>query len=201
VSVFYIYFSLASRWYHYTNFNETSMKNLPNIELSTKPQITLDLPSILHSYIRFVFDTPTCEDYIILNRKHEIGKLINAMVLTSDVPVRRPLTDNPVKLILPVTENNVNPVKFHFIYVSPWGEEKIRDYIDAHFRLWIKRRFEIGYELNYEQRDIVEAILRGLNERNQAANFDAIKKIDYRNRRKIEEKRFKKLLNDCIIDD
>ena len=47
-------------------------------------------------------------------------------------------------------------------------------------------------------KEIVEAVLRGLNLRNNAVNFEAIKKIDYRNRRKIEEKRFEELLKDSV---
>ena len=171
-------------------------------QTENRPHVFINLPCLLESYLRYIFKTPATEKHIELNRKSDIGKMITSQVITSDLPISvSPLELNRVKVILPVTENNVNAVKYHFIRISPWGEEKIRDYIEADFRLWIKRRFEIGYELNYEQRQIVDAILRGLNERNQVANFDAIKKIDYRNRRKIEEKRFKSLLNDCMIED
>ena len=70
------------------------------------------------------------EGNIILSRKSDIGKHIYSMVMTSDMPVKGlPCTD-PVSFIIPVTGANQYIIKYRFIYVSRWGEEKIQDYIE-----------------------------------------------------------------------
>lgn len=169
------------------------------INFKTKPQVTVDLDPILESYCRFVFNTPVNQKEIVVSRHHDIGKLIHSNVSAKDLPVRRPFTDNAVVFILPVNQKNQHALKCHFLYVSNWGEQKIRDGIEYEFKRWVRQRFEMGYiEKKMNRKEIVEAILRGLNMRNNAANFDAIKKIDYRNRRRIEENRFNELIKDYI---
>lgn len=164
------------------------------LDLTKKPQITISLSPLLEAYCRFVFNTPAKQKEIIVSRTHDIGKLIHSNVITSDLPVRRPFIDHPVTFILPVNPINRHSVNSHFLKVSNWGEQKIQDGVEYEYRKWVERRFEIGYQIKWSQKQIIDAILRGLNIRNNAANFDAVKKIDYRNRRKTEEKRFEKLL-------
>jgi len=164
------------------------------LDLSTKPQITISLSPLLEGYCRFIFNTPTKQKEIIVSRSHDIGMLIHSNIISSDIPVRRPFIANPVTLILPTNKVNHHAIRFHFLKVSKWGEQKIQDGIEFEYRKWVERRFELGYQKKFSQKEIIDAILRALNVRNNAANFDAIKKIDYRNRRKIEEKRFAMLL-------
>lgn len=165
------------------------------IDLSTKPQITISLPPLLEAYCRFIFNTPPEQKEIIVSRNHDIGKLIHSNVITSDMPVRRPLFDHPVTFILPVNKVNHHGISFHFLKVSNWGEQKIIDGIDYEYRKWVERCFEIGYQKRWDQKQIIDALLRGLNIRNNVANFDAMKKYDYRNRKKNDEKRFVELLS------
>jgi hypothetical protein len=168
---------------------------MTKIDLSTKPQITIFLPPLLEAYCRYVFKTPPNQKEIIVSRNHDIGKLIHANVITSDLPVKRPLLDHAVTFILPVNRVNHHGISFHFLKVSNWGEQKIVDGIDYEYRKWVERCFEIGYQKKWEQKEIIDAILRGLNVRNNVANFDAMKKNDYRNRKKCDEKRFIELLS------
>ncbi len=166
-----------------------------NIDLSTKPKIIIDLDPVLEAYCRYVFSTPPNQKEIVVSRHHDIGKLIHSNIIASDLPIRRPFLKNSVIFILPVNYKNQHAMKNHFLAVSNWGEQKISDGIEFEFRSWVKQRFEIGYnEKRMDRKDIIDAILRGLNLRNNAANFDTIKKIDYRNRRRIEEKRFNSLI-------
>lgn len=164
------------------------------VNLSTKPRIYISLPQVHEAYCRFIFSTPDNQPEIIVSRAHDIGKLIHANVSVSDIPVRRPLLEGVVTFILPVNNQNCHGISSHFLKISAWGRQKIQDGIAYEFDKWVKRRFEIGYEKKFTQKEIVEAILRGLNVRNNSINFDAVKKNDYRNRRKIEEKRFMDLL-------
>lgn len=167
---------------------------LKNVNLQTKPQITISLDPVLEAFCRYIFKTPPNQKQIIVSRCQDIGKLIHSNVITSDLPVRRPFDINPVTFIIPVNKVNHHAVSFNFLKISNWGEQKIQDGIEYEFRRWVNLKFENGYRKHHQQKDIVEAILRGLNVRNNAANFDAIKKIDYRHTRKEEEKRFKSLL-------
>ena len=169
------------------------------INFSTKPKIIINLDPVLEAYCRFIFSSIPDQKEIVVSRHHDIGKLIHSNINTSDLPIRRPFLENPVTFILPVNHKNQHALKHHFLYVSNWGEQKIADGIEYEFKAWVRQRFEVGYiKKKLDRKDIIEAILRGLNLRNNAANFDTIKKIDYRNRRRIEERRFENLINDCI---
>ena len=165
------------------------------LDLTKKPQITISLSPLLEAYCRFVFNTPSDQKEIIINRKHDVGLLIHANVSEKEFPVKGPFLDHPVTFILPVNKTNHHGIQSSFLTVTDWGLQKIQDGIEYEFRKWVERRYEVGYFKRYEQKDIIDAILRGLNVRNNTANFDAIKKIDYRNRRRIEEKRFQILLS------
>lgn len=162
--------------------------------MSTQPSITISLNPVLEAYCRWVFATPPEHKEINITRHHCIGKHIFSHVLKSDLPVKRPVKNNPVVFTLPTTDNSFQALKNSFLFVDDWAEMKINDFIKADFDLWVRRRFESGYFYRLQQKEIIDAILRGLNLRMNAVNFDMIKKIDYRNRRKLEEKRFKSLL-------
>lgn len=170
---------------------------LKNLDLSTKPQITFSLTPLHQAFCRFIFKTPTDKKHIILSRRHDIGKLIFAHIMSGDFQFNRPLMDNPVTFILPMPSNEHGYwLRYRYIYIPRWAEEKINDSIDYEFRAWVRERFRIGYEEEgMDQKTIINTILRGLNVRNNEANFDMIKKIDYRNRRKREEIQFKRLLS------
>lgn len=167
-----------------------------NIDLTTKPQITFSLPPILEAYCRFVFNTPERQRQIIITRRHDIGKLIFSHIMSGDFSIKRPSFDHAVTFILPVPSTaHEYWLRYRHIYIPRWAEEKITDAIEYEFRSWVKDRFRIGYEEEgMEQKTIINAILRGLNIRNNVVNFDTIKKIDYRNKRKKEEIQFKKLI-------
>jgi hypothetical protein len=173
------------------------MKPSVKINFETKPKIIFELPPILEAYCRFVFRTPAEQRQIVLTRRHDIGKLIFGHIMSADFSLKRPVMTHPVTFILPMPSNEHGYwLRYRHIYLPKWAEEKITDAIEYEFRSWVKERFRIGYDSEkYEQKTIVNAILRGLNVRNNAVNFDAIKKIDYRERRKQEEIQFMRLLN------
>lgn len=165
-----------------------------SINFETKPQVKLCLTPTLEAYCRYIFNTPPNQDVIILNKREDIGLHITSHIAISELPPHRPFHKGQVTFILPVTQNNCYALKYRFFHVSRWAEEKIQDFIEAEFRQWVKDKFEHGYSKGFNQEDIIDAILRGLNVRNTAVNFDTIKKIDYRNRRKKEKERFESLL-------
>jgi hypothetical protein len=166
------------------------------LEPETRPHVTIALKPHLEAYLRYVSKTPEKEKAITIDRRLDAGQLIHSLVLISEYPVKCTFKENPVMLILPQVHET--PLQGnHFFKISDWGELKINDWLEYEFKMWVYRRFEIGYRKNYTQNQITEAILRGLNLRNQVINFETIKKNDYRNRRGTEEKRFISLLTDC----
>ncbi|WP_372648244.1 hypothetical protein [Draconibacterium sp.] len=167
-----------------------------NINYDTKPKITFSLDPLHQAYCRHLFNSEPGSKYIIVSRRSIVGKLIHSFIFPSNFPVNRPLIENPVTFVLPVKNTNHYIYKSRFIYIPKWAEEKLQDYIEADFKCWVRERFEIGYKKKFDQKEIIEAILRGLNVRNNTANYDTIKKIDYRYRRKKTEKRFSELLSD-----
>ncbi|MFV0269763.1 MAG: hypothetical protein ACK5HT_21805, partial [Draconibacterium sp.] len=74
-----------------------------------------------------------------------------------------------------------------------WVEQKFQDAIEYEFKWWVREKFRVGYDEGFDQKTIINAILTGLNERENVAKYDTIKKIDYRTRKTEEKKRFKKL--------
>lgn len=172
------------------------IKHSPKIDLESKPQITIDINQVHEAYLRFIFSTPEKNRYIILSRRQDIGRLISSHIMSGDFQSKRPLMLHPVTFILPVPRTEIGYwLQKRHLYFPDWAQSKINDAVEYEFRCWVKERFRIGYEdERMDQKTIINAILRGLNVRNNSVNFDMIKKIDYRNKRKREEIQFKKLL-------
>jgi len=174
------------------------MTKKPVIDLERKPAITVDLPPHLEAYCRMLFKSQPRQSRIILSRRHHIGKLIFGHIMAADFKVSIPSgMHNPVTFILPQPSSELGYfLQYRVIYFPGWCNDLVRDAIEADFRLWLRERFWIGYEQKgWEQQRIVNAILRRMNLRNNAVNFDMLKKIDYRNRREREEKDADELCN------
>ena len=167
---------------------------IKNAKYRPKPQVTINIDPIREAYCRFIFKTPENQPEITIHLKHDLGMLIHSHVRSSHCFRKSPSLINPVTIILPTNPVNQNGILSGFLFVDSWGLQKIENAIEYDFRKWVERRYEIGYRKRFDRKDIIEAILRGLNVRNNVANFDAIKKIDYRNHRKNEEIRFAELL-------
>lgn len=154
--------------------------------------ITIDLPSHLADYCRHEFGEDP-EGNIILRRNHDIGKQIYSHILTADLPQKQLPGLHPTSFIIPVTKSNRYVLVSRFLYISRWGEEKIRDYIESDFNQRMRILFEAGYRKNYSQKQIVEAILQAYNIKNTSLNYEAIKKSDYRNQKKLRRLVFEDL--------
>ncbi len=165
-----------------------------NIDLTSKPQITINLDPVLEAYLRLAFKTPKDQKEIFLNRGKREGQAIYSKVMPIDFPERRPFMSNPVTFILPITKNNHHILRCRFYKVSKMGEEQIHDDLNVLMDKWLFKFFQRGYRKKFSQDEIIVAVLRGLNLRKNAVNYDAIKKFDYRERRKLEQKTFDELL-------
>jgi hypothetical protein len=162
-----------------------------------KPQITVNLSPVLEAYCRWIFKTPENEKSIMISRRHDVGKHIFSHVMKSEFPVKkRPIKEGYrlVTFILPVPDNSGYQLNNHYLYIDDLVDMQINDFIKADFNAWCREKFERGYNFGWLQESTIKAILRGLNLRNNIENKEAVKKNDYRCRKKKEEERFKMLL-------
>lgn len=149
-----------------------------------KPNVTIELAPHLHDYLYHEFGCSK-ENGIVVTTTKDIGKMIQAMVTIAAIPPRVPLKDNPITLYLPIQEWNHFILNENFIYIPDWKQRMLQDYIEASFRLRIREYFVAGYEKGFKQDKIVKAFLMAYNIKNNALNYDAVKKYDYRNRKRI----------------
>lgn len=154
--------------------------------MKNRPVVTFSLPPILADFCRHLFKEDKNGNLVLSTRK-DIGKMIYSNLSASDLPVRRPLLENPISFVIPTTAANHYILGGRFLFVSKWGEEKIEDFIEPVFKFRVRRHFEIGYQKGYTQKRIIEGILWQYNIKENKLNFEAIKKMDYRNNRKLRE--------------
>lgn len=160
-----------------------------------KARITLSLPPHLADFCRYEFQTNEID--ILISTKHDIGKQIVSQICVSDLPVKQVKYETPVTFLIPETPfvNYEN----RFICLSKWGEYKIREFIRAEFNFRARLFFEIGYQKNYQQKQIIDGFLLGYNIRNNSLSFEAVKKNDYRKRTKNIENVFRDIQNAIVV--
>lgn len=151
--------------------------------MEQRPHIVIELTPILQDFLYKEFESKE-KGYISLNTRNEIGKFINSMITVSAMPPRVPCVDNNLTILLPVQEWNHFVLSGNFITVVSWKETMIKDYLDALYRLRIREFFTVGYEKGMSQDKLIKAFLELYGSKNNAVNYDTIKKIDFRNRKK-----------------
>lgn len=150
-----------------------------------RPTITIDLKKHLEDFLLHEFKSDD-SGAIILTKRSDIGLYIDSMWTIAKQPSDvRPMS-HPVRFILPVSEENHYIFKNHFIHVPAWKENMINQFLESEFRRRLRDYFSIGYEKGFCQKDIIESFLVQYGMKNNAINFDQIKKYDYRSRRSLK---------------
>lgn len=150
-----------------------------------KPKVTIELSPHLHDFLYHEFGTPRGEEGVTVTAANDLGKFIQSMITVSDRPPKQPIKEHPVTLLLPVQEWNHFIFRENFIYIPEWKQKMLQDYIEASYRIRIREYFVAGYEKQYKQDRIIRAFLYAYNIKNNAMNYDAVKKYDYRNRQRM----------------
>ena len=150
-----------------------------------KPSIVIELQPFLHDYLYHEFGCSRSDNGIMISAANDIGKFVQSMITISDRPPKLPIKDNPITLLLPIQEWNHFILQENFIYIPEWKQRMLQEYIEASFRIRIREYFVAGYEKGYKQDKIIRAFLMAYNIKNNALNYDAVKKYDYRNRKRI----------------
>lgn len=161
-----------------------------NIDFSTKPKVAVLLDPVHEAYCHYIFSTPRGQKEIEVNRTHPIGQRLTSLTDKTKFHPKNPSIKNLVVFSLPTNKVNQYHVKRCFLKVTEWEKQKFNDYVRSEFSLWVREEFYRGYEIfKWKQKDIVEAICRKLNVRNNAVNSATITKNDYRNRVYVEKRR------------
>ena len=163
--------------------------------MSMNPTITIDLPPHLHDYLYHEFGTPRGEEAVRVTAANDLGKLIQSMITVSDRPPRQPDKEHrpprqpdkehPITLALPIQEWNHFIFQENFIYIPEWKQHMLQSYIEASYRIRIREYFVAGYEKGYKQDRIIRAFLYAYNIKENAMNYEAVKKYDYRIRKRM----------------
>lgn len=162
---------------------------LKNVDLTSKPQVIIDLPMILEAYCRFATNTPKDQNEIVVTRCNDFGKSINGFLSKTNTKPEPKKYQNPVTFIVPETNLNKVSLETKYLYISCEDQEQIADRIEVLFNRWIDVFFEDGYKMNLSQLDIIESVLDILNLRMKTTNFDQIKKRDYRKTKSVIRER------------
>lgn len=149
-----------------------------------RPTIDFILKKHLSDYCRHEFYVSPFGN-IVLNRKHDIGKVIDSLVIPSRIPIKVIKDPDMVRFELPLTRKT--DVMMKYFFVDKWREQKIQNYIESEFNLRTKLFFEKGYQLGHSQKDIIEAFLTCYNIKFNSISYDAVKQNDFRHRRKTRE--------------
>ena len=150
-------------------------------------KIIVSIKPELADFCRHEFGIKSNE--IPINRNHEIGRFITSHILISETPTKNVKMKHPVEIIPPTSPFTKN----HFTFISAWGQIKINDFLQSLFDLRVQQFFFYGYEKKFEQKQIVEAFLRGYNIKHDSFSYEQIKKNDYRKRVRHELNTFKSI--------
>ena len=145
-----------------------------------KPQVTIELAPYLQDYLYHEFAKTDDGDGVQITSANDMGKFIQAMVTLSDRPPHQELKENPITLFLPIQEWNHHLLRENFIYIPEWKQRMLQEYIEASFRIKVREYFVVGYEKGFKQDKIIRAFLYAYNIKNNALNYETIKKYDYR---------------------
>lgn len=151
-----------------------------------KPQITINLAPHLHDFLYHEFKRDD-KEAVVLSTANDIGKYISSMVTIKDRPPKKVEMENPITLILPIQEENHYILTHNFLYIPKWKEKMIQDYLESSWKIRVREYFIVGYEKGFSQDKIISAFLLAYNIKKNRFTYDQIKKIDYRNRKKINK--------------
>jgi len=163
-------------------------------EKPQRPTVVIDLPLILESFCRWAFKVPADSVEIYAPRTHSIGRAVIGYLSKADRKPVLPEAQNPVTFIVPETKLNWYSLQTKYLYFSAEDRESFVHRVEIEFANFCELHFKDGYAMNMDQLAIIESILDILNVRMNTANFDAVKKNDYRNRKAEIRKRSKAIL-------
>ena len=149
----------------------------------TRPFVILRLSKKLKDVLKH--DCEKCGDGWLLNSSSEIGNLIQALVTPTLMPTKCTLTDDDIKVYLPISEKTHYIYERYYIYVKNEHQQMIAKYIDSVFQLRVGQWFLEGRRRGYRQTDIINAIIAEYGLWDSEDNHEMLKKMDYRQRKKV----------------
>lgn len=151
-----------------------------------RPCVNIELQPMLQDYLLHEFGGKPNDTGVMINSSSDIGEMIQSMISVKDRPPKQEIKDYPFTIFLPVNDWNHYVFRENFIYIPEWKQKLLVKYIESSFRIRVREFFVAGYEKKYTQDAIINAFLSAYNIRHSKINYDAIKKYDYRNRKRTE---------------
>lgn len=162
-----------------------------------KPFVYLRISKLLQDVLKH--DCEKYSDGWMIKTTTEIGNIIMALISPSLRPTQCTFVDESIKLYLPVNEWNHYTLTNYFITIKPEHQRMIGKYIDSMFRLRVGQWFLEGRNRGFRQKDIIKGIISEYGLWDSNDNFEMIKKMDYRQRKKII-KEVRQTINEGLAD-
>lgn len=156
----------------------------PSSPSAPRPWVWLPLTGIQQDIVRHECDT--LPDGYLLHTTSSIGQMICSAVRAADRKPQPPEgKTGGLRLYIPQTRHNQYLLRSRWIYIPPFLQHQLTQYIDAWFRLTVRQWFCEGRRRGYTQKQICEAIISEYGLWSSADNFSMLKKMDFRERRKL----------------
>lgn len=147
------------------------------------PYVWVPLTGIQQDIVRH--ESQRWADGWMLRTTSAVGQMICSQVQPADTRQPSLSSKDGLKLYIPLTGPYRHLIDSHWLSVSPFGVRQIAAYIDAWFRLVVRQWFFEGRQRGYTQKQICEAVIGEYGFWSSADNFSLIKKMDFRERRKL----------------
>lgn len=147
------------------------------------PYVWLPLTGIQQDIVRH--ESQRMADGWMLRTTSAVGQMICSLVRPSDVRPQPLQRREGLKLYVPLTGPYRHLLDSHWLCIPPFGVRQIGAYVDAWFRLVVRQWFFEGRQRGYTQKQICEAVIGEYGFWSSADNFSLLKKMDFRERRKL----------------
>lgn len=155
------------------------------MDIKERPYVYLALPRRLHDVIRH--ESKQMPDGFLLDGESVLGLFIIDRVSPDMFPPKRTLTDDCIKLYLPVNERNKYAYENYYFTIKPFYREQILNEVNLFLRYKAWQWDIEGRKMGYGEKQIVESFLAAWGMRQSEDAYEMIKKMMYRERRKTRE--------------
>lgn len=161
-------------------------RRLSVIDAADRPWVWVPLNGILQDVVRHESE-PLADGYL-LRTTSAVGEMISSCVRVCDRRPPDPPKDAPgLRLYIPQSPETRHMLRSHFLYIPRFLVVQLTGYLDAWFRLSVRQWFYEGRSRGFTQKQICEALIQEYGLWSSEDNFSMLKKMDYRERRKLAD--------------
>ena len=155
------------------------------MQTTDRPYIVLPLEPRLHDVLRH--EAKPLADGLLLDGESMLCKFIINRVEPTLFPPKFAVTDDALKLYLPVSDGNRHVYGKYYLTLSPFHREQIQDEVKLFLKLRCWQWDVEARSMGYGEKQIVESFCSAYGMRQSEDRHEMVKKIMYRQRRNIRE--------------